>query len=55
MNNLFEELKQKIESTDTEKLTEIQKELMKVKDELTDEEFHRLKEAIGQRLSGFNL
>lgn len=57
MSDLFEELRNKIESSDTEKLTDIQEELVKVHNngELTDDEFHRLKEAIGRRLGGFNL
>lgn len=57
MKSLFEELKEKIKSTDTRKLTDIQEELVKAKEknEINDDEFHRLKEAIGQRLDGFNL
>lgn len=57
MSDLFEELRNKIESSDTEKLTDIQEELVKVHNngELTDDEFHRLKEAIGRCLGGFNL
>lgn len=57
MKSLFEELEEKIQSTDTSKLTDIQEELVKAKknNEINDDEFHRLKEAIGQRLGGFNM
>ncbi len=57
MESLYEELKAKIQSTDTSQLTDIQEELVKAKEnnKINDDEFHRLKEAIGQRLGGFNM
>ncbi|HLR92464.1 MAG TPA: hypothetical protein VK048_05325 [Atopostipes sp.] len=57
MSDLFEELREKIDSTDTEKLTEIQEKIVKEKENgnLTDDEFHRLDEAVKNRLGGFNL
>ncbi len=57
MEGLFEELREKIKSTDTNKLNDIQQELVKAKEknEINDDEFHRLKEAIGERLDGYNV
>lgn len=57
MEGLFEELRKKIKSTDTYKLNDIQQELVKAKEknEINDDEFHRLKEAIGERLDGYNV
>ena len=42
MSELLEELKQKIDSADTEKLTDIQEEIVKEKEKgnLTDDEVH---------------
>lgn len=49
MESLYEELKAKIQSTDISKLTDIQEELVKAKEnnEINDDEFHRL--------GGFNM
>lgn len=57
MSDLYEELKEKIDSTDTEKLTEIQEEIVKAKEngDITDDEFHRLDDVVKSRLGGFNL
>ncbi len=57
MSELFEELEKKIDSTDTEKLTDIQEEIVKEHENgnLTADEFHRLDEAVKSRLGGFNL
>lgn len=57
MEGLFEELREKIKSTDTNKLNDIQQELVKAKEknEINDDEFHRLKKAIGERLDGYNV
>ena len=57
MSELLEELKQKIDSADTEKLTDIQEEIVKEKEKgnLTDDEVHRLMDAVKKRLCGFNL
>ena len=57
MSEWLEELKQKIDSADTEKLTDIQEEIVKEKEKgnLTDDEVHRLTDAVKKRLGGFNL
>ena len=57
MSELLEELKQKIDSADTEKLTDIQEEIVKEKEKgnLTDDEVHRLMDAVKKSLGGFNL
>lgn len=54
MSELLEELKQKIDSADTEKLTDIQEEIVKEKEKgnLTDDEVHRLTDAVKKRLGG---
>ena len=57
MSKLYEELENKVNTTDTEKLTDVQKELVKAKDtgEITEEEFDRLMDVVKHRLGGFNL
>jgi rRNA maturation endonuclease Nob1 len=57
MEDLYEELRNKIDSSDTEELTKIQEEVVKEKNNgnITGDEAHRLKEAIDRRLGGFNL
>lgn len=57
MSELLEELKKKIDSAYTEKLTDIQEEIVKEKEKgnLTDDEVDRLTDAVKKRLGGFNL
>lgn len=57
MSKLYDELENKVNTTDTEKLTDVQKELVKAKDngEITEEEFDRLMDVVKHRLGGFNL
>lgn len=57
MSELYEELENKINSTDTEKLTDVEEELVQAKNngDITEEEFDRLMDVVKHRLGGFNL
>jgi len=57
MSELYKELENKVNTTDTEKLTDVQKELVRSKDngEITEDEFDRLMDVVKHRLAGFNL
>ena len=57
MSELYEELENKVNSTDTEKLTDVEEELVKAKNngDITEEEFDRLMDVVKHRLGGFNL
>ncbi|HIZ70538.1 MAG TPA: hypothetical protein H9808_02080 [Candidatus Atopostipes pullistercoris] len=57
MSGLYEELENKVNTADTEKLTDVQEELVQAKDneEITKEEFDRLMDVVKHRLGGFNL
>ena len=57
MSDLYEELEKKVNSTDTEKLTDVEKELVQAKDdgEITKDEFDRLMDVVKHRLAGYNL
>lgn len=57
MSELYEVLENKINSTDTEKLTDVEEELVQAKNngDITEEEFDRLMDVVKHRLGGFNL
>ena len=57
MSELYKELENKVNTTDTEKPTDVQKELVRSKDngEITEDEFDRLMDVVKHRLAGFNL
>lgn len=57
MTELYEELENKVNSTDTEQLTDVEEELVKAKNngDITEEEFDRLMDVVKHRLGGFNL
>lgn len=57
MSELYEELENKVNSTDTEKLTDVEEELVQAKNngDITEEEFDRLMDVVKHRLAGFNL
>ncbi len=57
MSELYEELEKKVNSTDTEKLTDVEEELVQAKNdgEITENEFDRLMDVVKHRLGGFNL
>ncbi|SHF10210.1 hypothetical protein SAMN02745249_01816 [Atopostipes suicloacalis DSM 15692] len=57
MSELYKELENKVNTTDTEKLTDVQKELVRSKDngEITEDEYDRLMDVVKHRLAGFNL
>lgn len=57
MSELYEKLENKINTTDTEQLTDVEEELTKAKKngDITEEEFDRLMDVVKHRLGGFNL
>lgn len=57
MSELYKELENKVNTTDTEKLTDVQKELVRSKDngEFTEDEFDWLMDVVKHRLAWFNL
>lgn len=57
MSELYEELEKKVNSTDTEKLTDVEEELVQAKNdgEITENEFDRLMDVVKHRLGGFSL
>lgn len=57
MSELYKKLENKVDTTDTEKLTDVQKELVQAKDngEITEDEYDRLMDVVKHRLAGFNL
>ncbi|HLR89250.1 MAG TPA: hypothetical protein VK042_05950 [Atopostipes sp.] len=57
MSELYEVLENKINSIDTEKLTDVEEELVQAKNngDITEEEFDRLMDVVKHRLGGFNL